>query len=177
MFFIRTASGDDAERVRDLLVDSWRKTYIPLHGADLVEPVIARWHTLAAIKANIAAKNGEMLVADDGAELGGMAFAAMDDDGKTLYLKQLYVRSSCHRQGIGRDLFAEIETCFPTAQIMQIEVDKLNGGAIAFYAAHGLQVSGETGCCGGDSEISAFIMTKQLSHDHEHDHDHDHDHH
>lgn len=163
MFFIRTATAADAGAIRELLVTSWRKTYLPLHGADKVEPVIARWHSLEAVKANIAARHGEMLVADDGANLGGMAFAVTSDDRKKVHLKQLYVHPLHVRKGIGRDLFAEIETCFPDAESLELEVDRKNGAAIAFYAAHGLEITGETGCCGRDSDIPAFIMSKQLA--------------
>ena len=162
MFFIRTAAAADAARIREVLVASWRHTYLPIHGADRVEPVIARWHTLDAVKANISARHGEMLVADDGAQIGGMAFAVTSDDRKKVHLKQLYVHPLHMRQGIGRDLFAEIETCFPDAESLELEVDKKNGAAIAFYARHGMEVSGEVARCGGDADIPAFIMTKQL---------------
>ena len=162
MFFIRTAAGSDAERIRDLLVESWRHTYVPMHGADTVEPIIARWHSLEAVKANIANRQGEMLVTDNGREIGGMAFALSSYDGKSVLLKQLYVHPRHLRKGIGRDLFAEIESCFPGVEELQLEVDKKNGAAVAFYARHGMEISGEVGCCGGDADIPAFIMTKQL---------------
>jgi hypothetical protein len=152
MFFIRTAAAADAARVREVLVASWRHTYVPIHGAEMVEPVIARWHTHDAVKANIAARHGEMLVADDGEQIGGMAFAVMSDDRKSVQLKRL-----------GRDLFAEIESCFPGAERLELEVDRKNGAAIAFYGAHGLEIAGEVKRCGGDSDIAAFIMSKQLS--------------
>ena len=164
MFFIRTASKTDAKAIRQLLVDSWRDTYSPIHGADVVEPIIESWHTLASVEANIAAKDGEFLVADDGTCLGGVAFAVFSKDRKMIELKQLYIHPSQKRQGIGRDLFAEIETCFSGAEKLQLEVDKKNGGAVAFYAAHGLDMDGETSLCGGSAPIPAFIMSKSLSH-------------
>ena len=163
MFFVRTAGPADAEQVRGLLIESWRHTYVPMHGADKIEPVIARWHTLAAVKANIANRQGEMLVADDGRALGGMAFAVMSDDRKSVQLKLLYVHPLHLRQGLGRDLFAEIETCFPDAESLELEVDRKNGAAIAFYARHGMEIAGEVGCCGGEADIPAFVMTKQLA--------------
>lgn len=163
MFFIRTATAADAGAIRELLMASWRKTFVPLHGAERVEPVIARWHSLEAVKANIAARQGEMLVADNGVELGGMAFATMSDDHKSVQLRQLYVHPAHVRKGIGRELFAEIETCFPGAESLELEVDRNNGAAIAFYAAHGMEICGETGCCGGDSDIPAFLMSKPLA--------------
>ncbi len=163
MFFIRTAAAADAARVREVLVASWRHTCVPIHGAEMVEPVIARWHMLDAVKANIAARHGEMLVADDGEQIGGMAFAVMSDDRESVQLKQLCVHPQHLRNGLGRELFAEIESCFPGAERLELEVDRKNGAAIAFYGAHGLEIVGEVKRCGGDSDIAAFIMSKQLS--------------
>jgi ribosomal protein S18 acetylase RimI-like enzyme len=163
MFFIRTAAPGDAERLRELLVASWRATYVPIHGADVVEPVIARWHTLEAVRTNMTARDGEMLVADNGKEIGGMAFARCPGDRKTVNLMQLYVHPDHLRQGIGRELFAEIETCFRGSETLQLEVDRKNGAAVAFYAAHGLEITGEIEACGSDSNIPAFIMSKKLA--------------
>ena len=42
MFFIRTAAPGDAEGLRELLVASWRATYVPIHGADVIEPLSGR---------------------------------------------------------------------------------------------------------------------------------------
>ncbi len=163
MFFIRTASPADAERIRDLLVKSWRETYTPIHGAATVEPIIARWHTLEAVKANINARNGEMLVADNGTDLAGVAFAVADRVAGKVELKQLYIHPAHQRRGIGRDLFAEIETCFPGVNTLELEVDPKNGSAVAFYAAHGMEISGNVESCGGDADIPALKMTKKLA--------------
>ena len=163
MFFVRTAMPADAGPIRNLLVESWRATYVPMHGAEVVEPLIERWHSLERVKANIADREGEMLVADNGHTIGGMAFARPRKDRKAVELRQLYVHPAHLRQGIGRDLFAEIETCFPDAESLELEVDRKNGAAIAFYAAHGMDVTGEVGCCGGDSAVPAFLMSKRLA--------------
>lgn len=163
MFFVRTAAPRDAEAIRELLVLCWRDTYTPLHGPEVVEDIVNRWHTLEAIKANIACHNAEMLIADDGRELGGIGFAVAGEGGTTIHLKQLYVHPAHRGQGIGRDLFAELETCFPAAQTLQLEVDARNGRAVAFYAAHGMTVSGKTDTCGGDSAIPALIMSKHIA--------------
>ncbi len=56
-----------------------------------------------------------------------MGYAAMSDEmTKTVMLHLLYVRPPLQRQGIGRDIFAELETCFPDAEIMRLEVEPRN---------------------------------------------------
>lgn len=164
MYFVRTASQNDAEALRLLLAETFHATYDPFYGPQKVQQLIDSWHSLAALKARIEKKGGEFLVADDGGGLGGMAYAAMSPKlAKTAMLHQLYVRPSCQRQGVGRDLFAEIETCFPDAEILRLEVEPRNAGAVAFYEAHGFVEVDRIDSCGGpDSGLPAIVMEKRL---------------
>lgn len=133
MFFIRTANDRDLEKVRVLLSETWHATYDSIYGVAKVQKIIDTWHSTAALKARLAKKGGEFLVADDGKRLGGMGFAAMADNmAKTAILHQLYVHPSFHRQGIGTDILAELETCFPDAEILRLDVEPKNTGAVAF---------------------------------------------
>ena len=163
MFFVRSASPRDVSAIRDVLAETWRATYAPFYGAAKVEEIIADWHSEAAIKDSMARPNGEFLVADDGKQIGGMAFASHAPGTHVVSLHQLYVRPECQGLGIGRDLFAEIETCFPGAQTLTLEVDPGNEPAIAFYQSHGMEQIGSTDNCGKDqSGIPAVIMSKPL---------------
>lgn len=165
MFFVRTAAEQDLEKVRTLLHDTWHATYDSLYGVDKVNDIVAEWHAPSALKAKLARKDGEFLVADDGRKIGGMGFAAMSKDmAKTAILHQLYVHPDHQRQGIGRDLFAELETCFPDAEIMRLEVEPRNEAAITFYQAHGFEEVDRTKNCGGSSSgLEALVMEKRLA--------------
>lgn len=164
LFFVRTASERDVDALRGLLAETFHATYDGFYGPEKVQQLIDAWHSLPALKARVEKKGGEFLVADDGRRLGGMAYAAMSKTmTKTAMLHQLYVRPSCQRMGIGRDLFAELETCFPDAEIMRLEVEPRNAAAIAFYEAHGFVEVGRTTNCGGPySGLPAIIMEKPL---------------
>ncbi len=164
MFFVRSAHESDLKKVQDLLAETWRATYTPLYGAQKVEEIIADWHSIPSLKERLARPHSEFLLADDGKVIGGMAFAAMMPDmAKTVMLHQLYVKPELQHQGVGRDLFAEIETCFPDAEVMRLEVEAENKSAIAFYQAHGLAEVDRTENCGRDnSGIAAIIMEKRL---------------
>ena len=144
MFFVRSASARDIPAIREVLAETWRATYAPFYGAARVEEIIADWHSEAAIKESLARPDGEFLVADDCTQIGGVAFASLAPGTDVVSLHQLYVRPECQGLGIGRDLFAEIETCFP--------------------GARGLTETGRTDNCGkGESGIPALIMTKPLA--------------
>lgn len=165
MFFIRSASKADLPRVSALLGRSWHATYDALHGVEKVAALTARWHSVPALKERLARPDSEFVVADDGSRIGGMAYAAMDgSDRDVAVLHQLYVEPDLLGQGIGRDLFAEVETCFPAAKRMRLEVEPGNERAMRFYAGLGFNEVGWTGNCGGDqSGIPAVILEKVLS--------------
>jgi ribosomal protein S18 acetylase RimI-like enzyme len=164
LFFVRTATDRDVEPLRALLSKTFHATYDAFYGVPKVAELITAWHSAVEIKARIHAKGGEYLVADDGKRIGGMAFAAMSEKlTKTAILHQLYVHPDYQRQGIGRDLFAEVETCFPDAEILRLEVEPQNAAAIAFYEAHDFVEVDRTKNCGGPgSGIEALIMEKPL---------------
>ncbi|WP_018239440.1 GNAT family N-acetyltransferase [Ensifer sp. BR816] len=164
MFFVRTASERDLEKVRALLAETWHATYDTFYGAEKVEELTANWHSMNALRARLQRKNAEFVVADNGGEIAGMGFAAMSDTlKKTVILHQLYVLPKYQRQGIGRDMFAELETCFPDAERMRLEVEPENLRALAFYHAHGFSEVGRTGNCGDEqSGIPALILEKRL---------------
>ncbi|MGZ2404980.1 N-acetyltransferase family protein [Rhizobium ruizarguesonis] len=164
MYFVRTAGERDLEKVRALLVESFHATYDSLHGRAKVADLIAHLFSPAALKARLVRKDAEFLVADDGRNIGGMGYAAMSRAlTKTVMLHLLYVRPALQRQGIGRDIFAELETCFPDAEIMRLEVEPQNAAAIAFYLSHGFTEVGRNENRGaGQSGIPALIFEKPL---------------
>jgi ribosomal protein S18 acetylase RimI-like enzyme len=164
MFFIRTATKADLPAVSTLLARSWHATYDALYGADKVDQVIATVHTVDKLAEKLARPDSEFVVADDGKKLAGMAYAAMDaKSGDLVQLHQIYVDPGHLGQGIGKDLFAEIETCFPDAKRMRLEVAAENSRAIAFYERLGFHKVGEDPCHGaGLLDVTALILEKSL---------------
>ncbi|WP_137153541.1 GNAT family N-acetyltransferase [Rhizobium sp. FKL33] len=165
MFFVRTASEGDLKAVSALLGRSWHATYDALYGADKVSEITASWHSVAALTARLKRPDSEFVVADDGKTIGGVAYAAMaEGESDVAILHMIYVEPGLTGQGIGRDLFAEVETCFPSARRMRLEVEPKNERAVAFYTGLGFAEVGWTKNCGAqNSGIPALILEKTLS--------------
>lgn len=165
MFFIRSAGEQDLKKVQTLLAETWRDTYVPFHGDHVVEAMIEHWHSPGSLKQRLGRPDSEFLVADDGRQLAGMAYAAMSrKTPKVANLHQLYVHPLWQGQGIGTDLFAEIETCFPDADRMQLEVTVENERAIAFYSKVGFREIGRIENVGPPgAKMPAILMEKSLS--------------
>lgn len=161
--FVRTASERDLAAVRALLAETWHATYDAVYGAARVTEITNEWHSVASLKTRLTRPNSEFLVADDGKEIAGMAFAAASADGKSLMLHQLYVLPSFQGRGIGTMLLEEIEDSFPEALVIRLEVEEANLQAIRFYEAHGFARTGRTANCGSDqSGFPALIYEKPL---------------
>ena len=161
--FVRTASERDLPAISALLAETWHATYDGIYGADRVAEITAEWHSVAALKSRLTRPNSEFLVADDGEEIGGMAFAAAASDGKTVMLHQLYIRPGRQGEGVGGALLAEIEESFPDAHSIRLEVEEANLQAVRFYLAHGFAQTGRTANCGAEeSGIPALIYEKPL---------------
>lgn len=135
--FVRTAGERDLEAIKALLAETWHVTYDAIYGPQRVNEITAEWHSMAALRARLTRPNSEFLVADDGESIAGVAFAAAVDDGKLVWLRQLYVRPEKQRNGIGTMLLEEVEQCFPEAGAIRLEVEKENVAAVGFYRARG----------------------------------------
>ncbi len=163
MFFVRTASVRDAEKVQKLLHTTWHATYDSIHGPEKVDEICDKWHSLDAIKSKMEGRFSEYVVADNGTEIGGVGFAIAPDKAGIAQLSQLYVLPELQGQGIGTDLLGEIEQSFLDVKAMRIEVDPKNEQAIAFYKAHGYAQIGETSDCGGGGDnMPALIFEKKF---------------
>lgn len=135
--FVRTASSRDIPAIRALLVETSHDTYDAIYGKDRVTQITDAWHSTASLDEQLARPHSEFLVADDGSMIGGMAFATAEDEGKTLVLHQLYVAPSCQGQGIGGLLLDEVESCFPEAGTVRLEVEERNARAVSYYLSQG----------------------------------------
>ncbi|HEY6632283.1 MAG TPA: GNAT family N-acetyltransferase [Rhizobiaceae bacterium] len=160
--FVRTASERDLKAVRDLLVETWHATYDPFYGVERVTAITDDWYSMSALKRRLDQPNAEFLVADDGKQLGGMAFAAADALGKSVMLHQLYVRPGVQGRGVGGLLLEEIIESFPDATLFRLEVEEANTRAIGFYVAQGFEQTGRTANCGAEqSGIPALIFERR----------------
>jgi ribosomal protein S18 acetylase RimI-like enzyme len=161
--FVRTASARDLPVISALLVETWHDTYDAIYGAEKVTGITDKWHSIEALSARLDTPQSEFLVADDGEVIAGMAFAKSADDGKTVLLSQLYVLPAKQGQGIGGLLLDEVESCFPDADKVRLEVEEANSRAVRFYNEQGFAKVGETSNCGdGQSGLAAAIYERPI---------------
>lgn len=159
--FIRTAGERDLEAIKALLAETWHATYDAIYGQKRVNEITAEWHSMAALRARLTHPHSEFLVADDGKAIAGMAFAASVDEGRVVWLRQLYVLPAQQRRGIGAMLLDEVSESFPEASLIRLEVEVENLNAIGFYRAQGFIVSDAAETT--QDEVSVVVMEKALA--------------
>lgn len=160
--WIRTVDRDDLENIRDLLVKTWHATYDDIYGKDRVNAINEDWHSVKALQKRLTRPYSEFVIADDGTEILGVAYASMGDE-RIAYLHQLYVNPDAQGRGAGKALLIEMESAFPMAAKIRLEVEEANAKAIAFYENQGYRQVDRTDNCGSrDSGIPALILEKQI---------------
>ena len=158
--WVRTASKRDIGTISALLGRVWHDTYDSIYGPEKVNEITRQWHSMPALEHNLNLPSSEFLVADDGNNIAGTAFASQID-ANTAKLHQLYILPEFQGKGVGKLLLDEIEESFFEAQNLVLEVEAQNGPAIGFYKYHGFKQTGTTDNCGADgSGIAALVFTK-----------------
>ncbi len=160
--WIRSADHDDLKNVRELLERTWHATYDEVYGVDKVNSINESWHSLDALRKRLNKPYSEFVIADDGEEILGVAYASLSDE-RTAMLHQLYINPEAQGRGAGRALLVEMESAFPSATKIRLEVEEANEKAIDFYRNQGYREVGRTENCGTrDSGIPALIFEKSL---------------
>ncbi|HWK67115.1 MAG TPA: GNAT family N-acetyltransferase [Rhizobiaceae bacterium] len=156
--FVRTASERDLGAIRSLLIETWHATYDAIYGPDRVTEITDQWNSVSALTPRLTCPNSEFLVADDGKEIGGMAFAVSEDGGATVVLRQLYVLPRQQGRGIGGLLLDEVIESFPEGRLIRLEVESANGRAVAFFEGQGFVASGGV----RHSDAGMLVMERPL---------------
>lgn len=160
--WLRSVSETDLDAVRALLGRTWHATYDHIYGVEKVAAITSEWHAIEALRRHLDKPYSEFVLADSQAGPLGVAFASMIEDGVS-QLHMLYVAPEAHGRGIGTQLLQEMESAFPSAAKLRLEVDAANAGAIAFYQRRGFRQVGATSNCGQSQfAIPALIFEKDL---------------
>ena len=135
---MRTAGEDDLEKVRSLLGETWHATYDGIYGAEGVRAISERWHSVAWLRQLLRRPRSEFVVADTGAELAGMAYAAIpENDPEAVEVRELDVRPHMQGRGVGGLLLGELGDSFPESRLMRLDVEARNLRALKFYRDKG----------------------------------------
>ena len=78
--WVRSASQEDLETISKMLTETWHDTYDKIYGREKVAELTSNWHSVPALKQRLNKPRSEFIICDDGAEIGGMAYASQTDN-------------------------------------------------------------------------------------------------
>ena len=140
MIHIRAMTERDIDAVSRLLGASWRRTYVPIMGAETTARVSDERHAPERLAAELADPDKASFVAErPDRSLAGYALASMDGDGD-VRLDRLHLDPSEFGTGLAADLLHAVLAFHSGIPSIAVEVIEGNDRALAFYRKHGFEV-------------------------------------
>lgn len=143
MITLQRAKVEEVLEIKKLLYETWTATYSNLYSSEAIKTVTTEWHSPALLTKQIKNQNIFFEVAKDGEKIVGICNAILTHKGKVINIQRLHVSPKYQSQGIGSKLIANAIKSFPKVSKIDLEVDKGNHRAYAFYQKHGFKEVGE----------------------------------
>lgn len=140
-FSIRTALVTDAPKLSEMMVRSWRQSYVDIIVPSKLEEICAVWLTAEKFEERIKDQDACNLIAISGQEVVGHIYV-LPRENDSLLVAYLYVLKHAARRGIGSTLLWSAVECFPGAAHLELGVLEHNHAAIAFYKSIGFFEAG-----------------------------------
>lgn len=163
--WLRTATKNDIESIRELLFATWHELYDNLISSEAVDKIIGKWQSVDHFKKCLTRPSSEFIVADDGDELQGAAYAlqgGVKGFPETVLIQQLMVRPKYQGQGIGKRLLIEVEESFPNARKCRVIILEKSTDAQKFYESQGYKKIGVPTPIQEQKDVFEIVMEKEL---------------
>ena len=137
----RVAHTGDVESVQRVAKAAWHAVYDEILGEDVVDQVLGEWYDDDAIAAGITHDAQDFFVAERAEEVVGYAHVGPHPPRRVHQLYRLYVHPDEWRDGIGRQLLAEVEQALYDRDVTLYEVEVVTDNTIgvAFYESTGFE--------------------------------------
>ncbi|BGE83238.1 GNAT family N-acetyltransferase [Staphylococcus petrasii] len=136
MFKVREATANDVVAIRDVATKAWYNTYLNIYAASTINELLAASYNETHLKKRL--EEQLFLVAEEEEEIVGFANFIY---GKELYLSAHYVHPESQHKGYGTSLLEKgLEHFQDKYDVVYLEVDNKNEGAIKYYQNHGFAI-------------------------------------
>ena len=155
----RPAHMADVAGIQRVAEESWHAAYDDILGADVVDDVLEEWYVDDAIESGIEHDAQDFFVAVIGDEVVGYAHVGPHPPRRVHQLYRLYVDPDHWREGIARNLLAEIEQSLYDRDVGVYEAEVLaeNDRGVAFYESTGFERVDE-----GETELMGVTATEYI---------------
>ena len=130
---IRKAGTDDIPLIKELTMQVWPQTYIPIVGEEQVAYMLDRFYTREALKGQMKQGHSFIIGYDNGRPVAFASWSAIEPH--VYKLHKLYLITGQQGKGVGRSMINHIVNEIRTkeATFLCLNVNRYNLSAKAFY--------------------------------------------
>ncbi|MBL0329117.1 MAG: GNAT family N-acetyltransferase [Bacteroidetes bacterium] len=134
----KKATEQDVTLIAQLADNIWRRHYITIITLEQIEFMLKTMYSSESLLKQMKDGHQFTLVYDGAKAIGYIALSTKD--AKNYFLHKFYVEVDDQRKGVGSDLFKYVLSQMPTAETIELTVNRQNFKAINFYFKKGFVI-------------------------------------
>lgn len=159
MIEIRHAEPQDAEKIREVALKTWKNTYSDILPEEVIEEVMDDWYSVEDLQDQV--NHPLFYVATVDNEVAGFVHVTKEEGKATLH--RIYLDPDYHGEGIGTRMYEKVETELDDAvEVIELEVFAENKKGKSFYVKHGFETVKTEKIEFRGTEAEQNIMEKRL---------------
>jgi len=164
MYFIRKATLDDVEAIREIAEKTWRHTYSPILEKEQLDYMLTEIYSAVKIASQL--KHGTqtyLLLTENEKPVAFAAYSSREENPEIYKLHKLYCLPETQGKGYGKVLINEVinKTLEAGKRTLDLNVNRHNK-AKNFYEKMGFAVAYEENIPIGKYWMNDYVMRKEL---------------
>ena len=164
MYFIRKATFDDVETIRDIAEKTWRHTYSPILEREQIDYMLGEIYSVEKITSQLKHDTQTYLLLVEGEKpVAFAAYSPREEDTEIYKLHKLYCLPETQGKGYGKILINEVanKTVEAGKHTLDLNVNRHNK-AKSFYEKMGFEIAYEEDIVIGKYWMNDYVMRKEL---------------
>lgn len=161
MIVIEQVKPQEIDKVREVLLTTWRETYKDFYPQDALEKAAHELHSTQTLLKQAQDPNLFFAAAKEVGEIIGVITVEKKDE-QTLFIGRITVHPHHQGKGIGTKLIEAAKEHFSGVTKMKVECEKRNKSSCAFYLKRGFTIVGEKDTDVFGTPTKKVIFEKQL---------------
>lgn len=158
----RKATIEDAPLIAQLADCIWKEHYISIITMEQIEYMLKKMYSKESILQQMSEGQHYTLVMDGEQTIGYVSLSKKDE--KHYFLHKFYIHTNKQGKGIGSRVMEYVLKTNPTAESIELTVNRKNYKAINFYFKNGFSINRvEDFDIGKDYFMNDFVMIKTIN--------------
>jgi len=164
MYFIRKATSDDVETIRNIAEKTWRHTYSPILEREQIDYMLGEIYSVEKITSQLKHDTQiYLLLIEAEKPVAFAAYSPREEDTEIYKLHKLYCLPETQGKGYGKILINEVvsKTVEAGKHTLDLNVNRHNK-AKTFYEKMGFEIAYEEDISIGKYWMNDYVMRKEL---------------